>query len=106
MQKTKENPDSKYMLYSDRHMENWPDYELNFEGALIPKKDTPTVNFELLKKLLLAKADDTESKSQLEKLISSKKLQFLDSKTSMKGNRVALASYPRSGNSMSRKIIE
>ena len=55
---------------------------------------------------MLAKSTDLESKKQLECLIDSKKLQFLDCKDSMQGNRVALASYPRSGNSLSRKILE
>jgi len=31
---------------------------------------------------------------------------FLDSKVDMSGNRIAFASYPRTGNSFLRKILE
>lgn len=39
------------------------------------------------------------------KLIS-KDVKFLDKKSDMKGNRVSLATYPRTGNSFLRKILE
>jgi hypothetical protein len=31
---------------------------------------------------------------------------FLDGKVNMSGNKVALCSYPRSGNSLTRKLLE
>ena len=43
--------------------------------------------------------------TEYESLISGK-TKFLDSKVSMIGNRVAFASYPRTGNSFLRKILE
>ena len=43
--------------------------------------------------------------AEYESLISGK-TKFLDSKVSMLGNRVAFASYPRTGNSFLRKILE
>jgi len=46
------------------------------------------------------------TKEKIEKMISTSVPLFLDSKQSMIGNRVMLASYPRSGNSFLRKIIE
>ena len=42
---------------------------------------------------------------EYEELISGKS-KFLDSKISMIGNRVAFTSYPRTGNSFLRKILE
>jgi hypothetical protein len=43
--------------------------------------------------------------AEYESLISGK-TKFLDSKVNMAGNRVAFASYPRTGNSFLRKILE
>lgn len=43
--------------------------------------------------------------AEYESLISGK-TNFLDSEISMIGNRVAFASYPRTGNSFLRKILE
>jgi hypothetical protein len=43
--------------------------------------------------------------TEYESLISGK-TKFLDSKVNMVGNRVAFASYPRTGNSFLRKILE
>lgn len=43
--------------------------------------------------------------AEYESLISGK-TKFLDSEVSMIGNRVAFASYPRTGNSFLRKILE
>ena len=73
---------------------------------MVPNSDTPTVNFDTLKRLLLSSVDDVASKNELEELISSKKFQFLDGKVDMKGNRICLASYPRSGNTFCRLTIE
>lgn len=39
-------------------------------------------------------------------LLISGKTKFLDSKVRMEGSRVAFASYPRTGNSFLRKILE
>lgn len=33
-------------------------------------------------------------------------IKFLDKKISMAGNKITLASWPRTGNSMTRKILE
>lgn len=49
---------------------------------------------------------DLENAQKLYEQMVTKQSKFLDSKVDMTGNRVVLASFPRSGNSFLRKIIE
>ena len=61
------------------------------------------INFVYLKEVLLSK--DLTRVSELRALTKGG-CKFLDEKTSMVGNRIAFASFPRSGNSFLRKILE
>lgn len=54
--------------------------------------------------MLLAPASEENCKAY-EKMVSGEP-KFLDAQVSMIGNRVAFASFPRSGNSFLRKMIE
>jgi len=64
--------------------------------------ETPTVNFNDLKDILLS--NDLSRLEELDWI--SKGLRFLDGKVNMKGNVVALTSWPRTGNSFCRRFIE
>ena len=70
---------------------------------LVANESTPTINFDYLKTLLLSK--DFSRSEEYKKLLSGE-YKFLDKKNSMIGNSVAFATYPRTGNSFLRKIIE
>lgn len=64
-----------------------------------------TINFDKLKFLLLS-SDNELNKKNLENFASTLEPKFLDSRVSMIGNRIHMASFPRSGNSFLRKFIE
>ena len=102
-QRSNTNTDSPYQLYSDRYVSCFSDYLIGNHLELRPKEGTPTINFAALKNFLLSK--DLSLIGEYEYLISGKS-KFLDSKISMMGNRVAFTSYPRTGNSFLRKILE
>jgi hypothetical protein len=63
---------------------------------------TPTINFDYMKELMLSK--DHSRVDEYRNMVKNEK--FLDKKNDMIGNRVAFASYPRTGNSFLRKILE
>lgn len=69
----------------------------------MPKADTRVTNFNQMRELFLSK-----DLSRLEELkwIDEGAYNFLDGKVNMEGNRVALASFPRSGNSFLRRFLE
>jgi hypothetical protein len=69
-----------------------------------PTDETPVINFNSLKDALLS--TDLENAQKAYDVMVSKDPKFLDTKVDMMGNRVVLASFPRSGNSFLRKIIE
>jgi hypothetical protein len=70
---------------------------------LKPNETTPTINFDFFKELLLS--IDFSRQQEYDALISGE-CKFLDKKSEMKGDRVAFASFPRTGNSFLRKILE
>jgi hypothetical protein len=104
-QKTAENPHLEYELFSDRSFRLWPNYKYNEIGAMIPTEKQETINFDRLKKLLLS--SDTElNRKEFDTFVSTMEPKFLDKKVDMIGNRIQMASFPRSGKSFLRKLIE
>jgi len=83
----------------------WPDYHYDKDGVIRPNNDAPKINFDKFLSLLL-KPNTEVTQKEVEEYLSTNKPKFLDSKVNMTGNRVMLASYPRSGNSFFRKILE
>lgn len=80
----------------------FPTYRLTDGLRLVPGPDTPTVNFTQLREILLS-----EDLTRNEELSWTKgSLRFLDASVEMDGNRICFASFPRTGNSMTRKYIE
>ena len=71
-------------------------------GRIKPGKDTPRVNLEWLKELLLSK--DMSRESELD-WVQSEGYRFLDGKNTF-GNMAALQSPPRSGNTFFRRTFE
>lgn len=65
--------------------------------------ETLTINFNHLKELLLSK--DLNRLSELD-WIQQQSLRFLDGTVDMKGNVVAMMSFPRSGNTFLRRFLE
>jgi hypothetical protein len=78
-------------------------YKLTESNHLVAQESTPTINFEQLKDLLLS--TDHSRMEEYQSLIKGD-CKFLDKKSEMIGNRVAFASFPRTGNSFLRKILE
>ena len=72
-------------------------------GRLYPKADTPVLNFHDLKEILLSR--DLTRLKEIE-WTRSEPARFLDNTVDMSGNRVALTSYPRSGNALVKKFLE
>ena len=102
-QMSQSNPDSGFELFSDRKVRKFPGYELKPNGCLAAKKETPTINFDQLKSLLLS-----TDKSKMEEYLNliSGDLKFLDKKTPLGNEKVAFSSFCRTGNSFSRKMME
>lgn len=90
-------------LYSDYYSKKYGHLQLDDAGVLYPKEDTPTLNFEYLRDLLLSK--DLSRVSELE-WIGKEPVRFLDNTVDMTGNKVGLASFMRSGNTFLKKFIE
>lgn len=103
VQKSSKNPESTFMLYSDRRVHKYSDYDLNETWHLIPKATTPTINFDQLKELMLS--TDFSRQGEFQKLLSGD-LKFLDKKVDLAGNKVAFSSFTRTGNSLLRRIME
>ena len=101
MQDSPTNPTG-FDLFSDRVKRMFPSYVLGDNLRLVPGPDTPVVNFAALKEVLLSK--DPQRNQELE--WSKKELRFLDQKGDMLGNRVCFASFPRTGNTMTRNYVE
>lgn len=101
MQDTPENPTG-FELYSDRMHRQYPDYILDKDLKLLPGPYTPVVNFNELKEILLStdlSKDDLLAWTKMG-------LRFLDNKVELAGNRVAFQSWPRTGNTMTRRYLE
>ena len=47
-QRSKSNPDSKFELFSDRHMRCYPDYTVDYEGRVVPKAEAKKINIDEL----------------------------------------------------------
>ena len=101
MQDTPENPTG-FELYSDRMKRQYPDYILGKELILFPGPKTPVVNFHTLKDILLS----TDLSQDYLLSWTNKGLRFLDDKVDLTGNRVAFQSFPRTGNTMTRRYVE
>jgi len=91
-----------FELFSDRVKRMYPDYILDDTLKLMPGPDAATVNFDALKSVLLSK--DLKRVSEL--AWTAKALRFLDGKVDLTGNRICLASFPRTGTVMLRKYME
>jgi len=87
---------------SDRHVRKYPGYLLDERCRARPGPNTPTINFQQLKDILLS--TDLSRNEELA-WIKDNSFRFLDGQD-MKGNQVALQSFPRTGNSFSRRFIE
>lgn len=83
-----------------------PEYRYDKDLIARPKDTCPTINFNELKAVLLGKATDEANTEAYLKLVSGDSPKFLDSKVDLTGQRIAFASFPRSGNSFFRKMIE
>lgn len=74
-------------------------------GVIRPTETCPLVNFEKLKKCLIA-VHDTKTQNELESMVDLKLPKFLDRTVPLNGFRAQLGSFPRSGNSFCRKMVE
>ena len=84
-------------------MRLYPGYKLNpIDMTIIPGPTTPVVNLRELTELLRSKDETAWEKS---KWVFEGQLFFLDGQPN-KSNKVALASFPRSGNTFLRKYCE
>lgn len=101
LQSTAEKP-TEFELFSDRINRMWPSYVLDARNRLRPGPETPTINLAWLKELLLSK--ELSRNSELE-WVSNKSLKYLDG-ADLQGESVCLQSFPRSGNSFLRRVIE
>jgi len=90
-------------LFSDRYARLFSLYSLDKNLRICITPESPVINFHQLKTLLLSK--DPIKFGELE-MLTSNGCKLLDEKVLMAGNRVAFTSYPRSGNSFLRKILE
>ena len=90
------------MLFSDRVHSMWPSYVLDERCRVRPGPQTPVVNFVTLKNLLLSR--DLARNQELS-WVSEKNLRFLD-REDLTGQQVCFQSFPRTGNSFMRRIIE
>jgi hypothetical protein len=70
---------------------------------MVAKDTTPTINFNTLRDLLLS--TDKSKMAEYEKLISGD-LKFLDKRVKLGMDKVSFSSFPRTGNSFSRKVLE
>jgi hypothetical protein len=93
-----------FELFSDRFVRMWPTYRYDEKLIIRPTAATPTINFNTLKRLLLSPCNE-DNLSEYSKIVSDVP-KFLDRQVDMEGNRIAFASFPRSGNSFLRKMIE
>jgi hypothetical protein len=91
-----------FELFSDRVKRLFPDYILDNTLKLIAGPSTATVNFNTLKEILLSK--DLKRDNELAWI--AKASRFLDAKVDMTGDRICLASFPRTGTIMLRKYLE
>jgi hypothetical protein len=101
MQETETNKTG-FELFSDRYYRQYPTYQLDDRLRVMPGPDTETVNFAKLKEILLSK--DLSRNEELAWI--SKGLRFFDGKSDLTGHRICFSTFPRTGNTMTRKTIE
>lgn len=100
-----DGPDNKtgFELYSDMIVRKFPTYKLTEDVLkVIPGPDTPTVNFTNLREILLSK--DLAKGDVLN--WTKQELRFFDQTVDLTGNRILFASFPRTGNTMTRNFLE
>ena len=101
MQSTAENP-SEFELYSDKIYRLFPTYVLDQRCRIRPGPATVTMSFNQIKEVLLSR--DLSRNAELE-WVSGQNLRFLDG-SDMTGLQVVFNSFPRTGNSFVRRMIE
>lgn len=95
-------PLDKFWLYSDAYEVMYSkDFTLDEKLRFMPREHM-LVNYDWLKDLYLSK--DLSRLGELRALGESRKM--LDSKVDLTGNRIAFASFPRTGNTMLKTLIE
>ena len=92
-----------FMLYSDHIRTLYPGYTLDERCRVVPLTDTPTLNFNKVKEMLLGK---DLSRSIEFGLMTKERDLYLDKSVSMLEHGVAFNSYPRSGNTLLRVYLE
>ena len=70
-----------FLLFSDRLCKDFPGYQLDNLMTLRPKPDTPTMNFDVIKEILLSK--DLSRNKELE-YANSEEYRFLDGKKDLR----------------------
>ena len=80
----------------------FPNYEFDEEGRIVPGEGAKLINFKELKELLLSK-----DLSREEELFwyTNGDAKFLDCEDNLNGSKVALQSFPRSGNTFLRQCL-
>ena len=106
MQSTEQNP-TEFELYSDRMHRIAQTYRTKHFGfcnnnKIYPSRDTPVLNFQQMRDLLLSKDLDRDQELQW---IKNNQFRFLDGQ-SMDGWHTGFCSFPRSGNSFLRRLLE
>ena len=100
-QRTAEN-ETEFELFSDRYQRRFSNYQLVDRLRFQPGPDTPVLNWNHMKDLLLS--TDLSRAQELD-WIDQGELRFLDGE-GISGQEVAFQSFPRTGNSMMRKFLE
>lgn len=88
----------------------FPEYDLDPSGIFVPLDSAPRLNFNELKEVLCAstgsKANWEAYENFMAKIKEGNECHFLDNQVDMTGNRVALQSFVRSGNTFIRRYLE
>lgn len=103
-QHTEKNPTG-FDVYSDRLARIYPGYDIDHLMRMVPIKGTPVLNYDYIKNLLLSK--DLSRLGELKWIDENGgTFRFLDKSVSLEGKKTSFTSFPRSGNSVLRKLIE
>ena len=93
----------KMELCSDRFVRQHPEHQIDTRGRAIGRRNTPTLNWEYLRDLLLSK--DLSRIDELD-FANKDKCRFLDRKIDMKGKGVMLTSFPGSDIKQVRRFFQ
>ena len=100
---TKEGPGKeKYELMSEKMARIYKGYRLDKNMRIVPEKETPVIN---LKKLVAALKSKDPELLEAQRWVYDGKLRMLDGEA-IPSNKIALASFPRSGNTFMRKYFD